>query len=199
MPETRTIILASASPRRRDILGLTGLSFRVDAGDFEEVIDSRMEPGRLARHLSREKARSVAGRHKNAVIIAADTLIRARGKVFGKPRTKKEARDMLSTLSGRVHTVITGFSVYDTETNKCLSRSVETKVYFKRLKAKEIEAYIRSGEPMDKAGAYAIQGLGSVFIKRIDGDYFNVVGLPLSSLVDMLKRFGVDIFRPNND
>ena len=187
----KKIILASASPRRREILSLTGLKFRVAPGDYEEDMDSGQEPHKLARSLSLEKARSVAGKHQNALIIAADTFIVFRGRLLGKPHTAEEARRMLKMLNGREHSVITGFTIMDTDTGQKLSRSVETKVWFRKLDIKEIEAYIKSKEPLDKAGAYAIQGLGAAIVKKIEGDYFNVVGLPLSALVEGLKKFGV--------
>ncbi len=112
---------------------------------------------------------------------------------MGKPHTEKTAREMLETISGKCHSVITGFSIMDTGENKMLSKSVETRVYIRKLTLAEIDAYVKSGEPLDKAGAYAIQGLGAVFVEKIDGDYYNVVGLPLSALTESLKEFGIDI------
>ncbi|GBE35577.1 septum formation protein Maf [bacterium BMS3Bbin06] len=191
----RKIILASASPRRREILGITGLSFAVCAGDYEEDLNLPLRPRALARFLSRKKAESVAPRYKNAIIIAADTFIVFRDRLLGKPRTGKEAERMLRMLNGEVHSVITGFTIMDSVSGKTLSRSVETKVYFKKLDMEEIRAYVRSKEPLDKAGAYAIQGRGAVFIKKIDGDFFNVMGLPLSALTEGLKKFGVHVLK----
>ncbi len=189
----KELILASASPRRREILAKTGLEFRVDAGDYEEKMDLGLEPHKLARFLSREKARAVAGRYGNAIIIAADTFIVFKDKLLGKPRTAGEARKMLVMLSGKAHVVITGFTILDTGAGKKLSGSMETKVFFKKLTPKEIETYVRSKEPLDKAGAYAIQELGAVLVRKIEGDYFNVMGLPLSALADGLKKFGVHV------
>lgn len=189
----RLIVLASASPRRRELLGLTGLSFTVDAGDAEEVMDDSVPPLILARRLSRQKAKAVAHRYKDALILAADTFIAFRGRVLGKPLDKKDAARMLTMLSGRRHSVITGFTIMDTATGRTLSRAVETKVWFKRLSPAEIRAYVRTGEPMDKAGAYAIQGLGSVIVSRIEGDYSNVVGLPVPAVVASLSRFGIRV------
>lgn len=191
----KKIILASASPRRREILSLTGLKFRVDPGDYEEDMDSGQEPHKLAKSLSLEKARSVAGKHRDALIIAADTFIVFRGRLLGKPHTAAEARRMLRQLNGREHSVITGFTLMDTESGKKLSRSVETRVWFRKLGLQELEAYIKSKEPLDKAGAYAIQGLGAAIVKKIEGDFFNVVGLPLSALVEGLKKFGVFVLQ----
>ncbi len=129
----------------------------------------------------------------NAIVIAADTFGVFDGRILGKPHTEEEARRMLEALNGKSHSVITGFSVIDTGTNKVLSKSVETRVYIRKLTPAEIDAYVRSKEPLDKAGAYAIQGLGAVIVERIEGDYYNVVGLPLSALAEALKVFGIDV------
>lgn len=191
MLETKEIILASASPRRKELLELTGLQFKVDPGDYKEDMNLKLSPHELARALSLEKAKSVAGKYNNAIIIAADTFVIIRGLLLGKPHTEDEARRMLVLLDDATHLVITGFTILDTDTGKKISRSVETKVTFKNLTEKEIDAYVKTKEPLDKAGAYAIQGLGSILVKRIEGDYFNVIGLPLCPLVECLAGFGV--------
>ncbi len=193
MFDKRKIVLASLSPRRRELLALTGLSFQVDAGDYEEKMTSHLPPRALARRLSRGKAAAVARKYANALIIAADTFIIYRGEFLGKPHTAKEAVRMLRILNGGTHSVITGFTILDTATGKMTSRSVETRVYFRKLSSREILAYVRSKEPLDKAGGYAIQGLGSLLIRRIEGDYFNVIGLPLAAVAQALKGFGVFI------
>jgi septum formation protein len=192
----KTIVLASASPRRKELLEKTDLTFTVDTAGYEENMQSGLSPRALARLLSLEKAKAVAGKYRNAVIIAADTFIVFRKRILGKPHTKDEARKMLRILNGRGHSVITGFTILDTETNRKVSRSVVTKVFFRNLTPEEIDAYVESGEPLDKAGAYAVQGLGSAIVRRIEGDYFNVVGLPVSSLVEELKKFGIDVLKP---
>ena len=189
----KTIILASASPRRKELLQRIGLKFKVDPSNYEENISSELEPHELAQSLSLEKAKLIAEKHMNALVIAADTFIVFEGKILGKPRTETEAKEMLETISGRQHSVITGFTIIDTENNKALSKAVETKVYIRKLSSNEIDAYVESKEPLDKAGAYAIQGLGSVIVEKIEGDYFNVIGLPLSALAETLKEFGVHI------
>ena len=189
----KRIILASASPRRRELLEKIGLKFEVEPSNYAEDLRSGLSPDELARAISLEKARSVASKHKNTVVIAADTFIVFRGKIMGKPGTEAEARRMLMMLSGKSHSVITGFTILDTDENKILTKSVETVVHIKNLTSEEIETYVKSGEPLDKAGAYAIQGLGSVIVERIEGDYFNVIGLPLSALAEGLKEFGIHI------
>lgn len=187
------IILASASPRRKELLEKIGLKFEVEPSDYAEDMRSGLSPAELARAISLEKARVVASKHKNTVVIAADTFIVFRGKIMGKPGTEAEARRMLMMLRGKPHSVITGFTILDTDRNRVLTKSVETVVHIKNLTSEEIDAYVKSGEPLDKAGAYAIQGLGSVIVERIEGDYFNVIGLPLSALAEGLKEFGIHI------
>ena len=189
----KTIILASASPRRKELLEKIGLKFKVEPSNYEENISPESEPHELAKSLSLGKAKLVARNHKSALVIAADTFIVFEGKILGKPRTETEAKKTLETISGRQHSVITGFTIIDTETNKALSKSVETQVYIRKLTSNEIDAYVKSKEPLDKAGTYAIQGLGSVIVEKIEGDYFNVMGLPLSALAENLKEFGVHI------
>lgn len=189
----KTIILASASPRRRELLEKTGLRFEVEPSNYEENIDSGLGPHVFARKISLEKAKVVAGKHRNAVVIAADTFIVSGNQMLGKPHTENEARKMLGALNRKPHSVITGFSIIDTDTNKTLSRSVETRVYFRKLTPAEIDAYVKSKEPLEKAGGYAIQGLGAVIVEKIEGDYFNVIGLPLSALVEALKEFGITV------
>lgn len=191
----KKIILASASPRRREILKLTGLIFSVCASSYEEDLDLPLRPLELAKHLSCKKAEAVADKHRNAIVIAADTFIVFKDRLLGKPRNEKDAVRMLMMLNGKAHTVITGFTIIDTGNNKTLSGSVSTIVYFKKLSREEISAYVRSKEPLDKAGAYAVQGLGAVFIEKIKGDFFNVMGLPLCALSESLKKFGVYVLK----
>ena len=189
----KTIILASASPRRKELLEKIGLIFEVEPSNYDENMPFNLQPHEFARKLSLEKARAAAVNHNNSMVIAADTFVIFNGRILGKPHTEKNARDMLQTISGNYHSVITGFTIIDTGTNKALSKSVETKVYIRNLTLAEIKAYVKSGEPLDKAGAYAIQGLGSVFVEKVDGDYYNVVGLPLSALTEALKEFDINI------
>jgi septum formation protein len=198
MSDSRTIILASSSPRRREILEKTGLKFQVDKSNYQEKLEPGLKPCDVARLLSSEKAKHVAHRYGNALVIAADTIVVLKGSRFGKPRNRQEAKEMLKILSGKAHSVITGFTIIDTASKKELTRSVESRVFFRRLTQDEIEAYLASGEPMDKAGAYGVQGLGAVLIKKIEGDFFNVMGLPLYALTESLKKFGIEVLLHRN-
>ena len=189
----KSIILASASLRRKELLQQIGLKFEVDPANCDEDFISGMEPHAFVIEMYLKKARFVAGRHQNAVVIAADTIIAIDGQILGKPHTETEALKMLKILNGKSHFVITGFSLSDTNNEIVVSNSVETKVYFKQLTLVEMEAYVRTGESLDKAGAYAIQGLGAVMVEKIEGDYFNVMGLPLCALAEALKRFGINV------
>jgi septum formation protein len=189
----RKIILASASPRRAELLKQIGLKFTVDASNHDEAFKDGLEPARLAMLLSMKKARAVAKRHPDAVIIAADTIGVLNGKIIGKPKSAADARRILRSLSGRTHKVITGFTVYDTGAGRIATKAVETRVRFRKLTASEINAYVATGEPLDKAGAYGIQERGAALVKHIEGDYFNVIGLPLSALVETLHEFGIKI------
>ena len=174
------------------MLERAGLKFVVDASDYEEDLSLKMPARRLARYLSCEKAKAVAEKYKNAIIIAADTIISLDDKVFGKPHTNSEAIKMLNILNGRDHDVITGFTIMDTGEVKSVSRSVVTKVCFRKMTIREIEAYVRTGEPLDKAGAYAIQGIGAAMLKKIEGDYNNVVGLPVDAVMKELRKLVVN-------
>ena len=187
----KRIILASASPRRKELLEKIGLRFEVDASDIEENLQSDITPQELAKKLSAAKAQAVVKKYAEAIIIAADTVGVFKGKIIGKPHTPPEAKKMLRMLNGKSHLVITGFTITDTETGKSISESVETKVYFRQLTEAEIDAYVKTGEPLDKAGGYAIQGLGALIVNKIEGDYYNVIGLPLGALIKSLKKFGV--------
>jgi septum formation protein len=189
----KTIILASTSPRRRALLEQMGLEFTVETRVKEDTELTELAPDELVKEVSLKKAQSVAGYYEDAVIIAADTIGVNEGRIISKPHSAKDARAMLASLSGKAHTVITGFTVLDTKTQKTVTRSVSTVVYFKKLTSGEIEAYVATGEPLDKAGAYAIQGRGALLVERLEGDYYNVVGLPLSALLEALKEFGIKV------
>lgn len=193
LKNTREIILASNSPRRRELLEKIGLKFEAEDSGYAEKINPELEPKKLVKFLSLEKVKTAAKKHLNAIIIAADTLVVYQDKILGKPKTLKHARRMLQLLNNKKHSVFTGFTILDTKNKKTISKVVETKVYFRKLSEEEIENYVHSEKPLDKAGAYAIQGLGELLIKKIEGDYSNIVGLPVSELAQNLKHFGVHL------
>ena len=187
------VILASQSPRRRELLGRMGIDdFLVRPAQGEEVFEPGLSPAELVEHLSRQKAAEVAaGASPEDLVIAADTVVSIDGRVLGKPHSQEEAFSMLSTLSGREHTVYTGVTVC--QGGVSITEHEATDVRFRPLTPEEIRSYIATGEPMDKAGAYGIQGLGALLVSNIDGDYFNVMGLPVYRLGRMLAGFGVDL------
>lgn len=187
----REIILASTSKQRYDILKRTGIPFAVEDSGYEEDLTLPLSPDELVRHLAQGKAAVVAARHPGAIIIGADTVVVCDGKIFGKPLTAEQARGMLRMLSGRTHSILTGFSVMDTKTGANIARTVESKVSFRTLSDEQIDSYIATGEPLGKAGGYAIQGQGAQFVERLEGEMDNVVGLPLRALLEELAKFGV--------
>ncbi len=192
----KDLILASGSPRRKEILENAGYEFDIVPSEYVEDLTLDMPPHELARHLSEGKAWDVARTHSDSVVLAADTFIAFEGHLLGKPHTPEEAQRMLRTLSGRTHSVITGFTVV--QYSRVVSRSVETKVLFKELSDSDINDYIATGEPLDKAGAYAIQGIGERLVQDIEGDYLNVVGLPLAEVMDVLHEFDISPVDANN-
>ena len=196
----KKIILGSASPRRRELLSQIGVSFEVRTSGREEIYHSAI-PEEIVRELALMKAENVAGdltdeqneAPKDTIVIGADTIVVLDGKILGKPVDEKDAADMIGALQGRSHEVYTGVAIldYDAQGEKNVSvHAVETKVYVNPMDEAEISAYIDTGEPMDKAGAYGIQGRFAAYIDRIEGDYYNVVGLPVSYVYQALKRIG---------
>ena len=187
------IILASQSPRRRQLLGQIGLTdFDILVPDADESYDPSLTPQEIVSAISRKKAaaaRDLSG-DRDAVIIAADTMVFLDGLRLGKPHSQEEAFSMLSALSGREHLVCTGVTVC--RGDRLITRPETTAVRFASLSQEDIRRYIATGEPMDKAGAYGIQGLAALFVTGIAGDYYNVMGLPLHLLGDMLREIGVD-------
>lgn len=184
------MVLASGSPRRRELLTQMGLTFRVVVSDADETVAPSLSPADQVRLISRRKADAVAEAvGPEALVIAADTIVALDGAVMGKPHSPAEAVKMLSRLSGSTHAVYTGFTLR--QGGRTLTQAEETLVTFRPLTAEEIKAYVSTGEPMDKAGAYGIQGLGSLLVSGIRGDYFNVMGLPVCALGQALARFGV--------
>lgn len=187
------IVLASGSPRRKELLERLAVEdLIICPAQGDEIVPEGTGPDETVKLLSRAKAEEVAQKfEKEDLIIAADTIVWNCGKILGKPHNEKEARDMLESLSGRQHEVYTGVTVI--HENTVVSHAEMSKVFFRKLTDKEIQAYIRSGEPMDKAGGYGIQGIGSLFVERIEGDFFNVMGLPVCRLGEMLKEQGVEL------
>jgi septum formation protein len=180
------VVLASSSPRRRELLANAGIEFRADSADIDESRRDGESPVEYASRLAREKANAVSARSPNSTVIGADTIVIVDNEVLGKPQNAADARRMLRLLRGRTHQVTTAIAVISPR--KMLEHQETTDVHFGPVTDDEIDAYVRSGEPMDKAGAYAIQGWASKWIDRIDGDYFNVVGLPVAAVWKMLKE-----------
>lgn len=187
----KRVFLASTSPRRKELLGHAGIVCEVVPTTYEEDMSLKLPPAELATYLSRGKARSALPLPAPGVVVAADTFVVLGGQVLGKPYSPERAKEMLRALSGVSHEVITGFTVLDTEQDKEVSKAVSTSVRFKVLDERVIDIYIASGEPLDRAGAYAIQGGGAAFVDHIEGEYSNVVGLPMTEVLEALRAFGV--------
>ena len=200
----KKIILASASPRRQEILKNIGLQFEVMVSYADESkIDKNAVPVSIyVQELAMLKALAVAEKlkNKNALIVSADTVVYLDGKILGKPKDENDAKEMLKFLSGKCHSVFTGVCVMDAKTLKSVCANEETKVYFKELSEERIDDYVRAKEPMDKAGAYAVQGLGGMLIEKTEGDFLNVIGLPARKLFDILeKEFEFDVFKEKSN
>jgi septum formation protein len=189
----KQIVLASASPRRRALLDQIDVDYRIVPANVAET-KSMLEPKNAVIENSVRKVRAVGGIVGKAIIIGADTVVVLDDDILGKPKDWKEAVQILSSLSGRMHTVLTGLALLDSETGELWTESEETRVYFKSLSQLEIMSYVSSGAAMDKAGAYGIQDRGALFVERIEGCYYNVVGLPLVALARGLEVFGVSVW-----
>jgi septum formation protein len=189
----RQIILASQSPRRKKLLEQIGLKIKVVPSNIDEKLNPRLRPKGQAEELSLEKAKTVAQKYTDSIIISADTLVDINGDILGKPKNIDEAKRMIKKLQGKTHTVITGFTIMDTKSKKITTDSVETAVTFRKLTDKEIKTYISKEKPLDKAGAYGVQGIGATLVASITGDFFNIVGLPLSTIIPALKKFGIEV------
>lgn len=186
------LILASQSPRRRELLSLLRIPFSVRVADIDETMDPQKPPFDEVARLSREKARAIAADARD-VVIAADTIVVCDGKVLGKPRDEAEAEQMLTLLSGRDHQVMTGVTVLRGERSRTFTEV--TDIHFRPISLQEIRAYIATGDPMDKAGAYGIQNGAAVFAERLVGDYYNVVGLPVCRLRQTLGEIAPEFFK----
>ena len=183
------VVLASASPRRRELLALVGIPHIVEPADIDESYRDGEEAAEHAERLAREKAETIAARYPNAVVIAADTNVLIDGLVLGKPRDETDADRMLGMLGGQTHVVLTAVAI--AYGGKMRSGVESVRVTFRPLTRERIRAYIATGEPMDKAGSYGIQGYGATLVERIDGDYFAVMGLALARMIDLLAELGV--------
>jgi septum formation protein len=190
MTDSAVIVLASASPRRVELLQSAGISVTVRPSGIDEDLLPDETPEAHAMRLARDKARDVAKLGNGRFFIGADTIVVSGKEIMGKPQDAADAERMLRALSGSVHQVITGFSVIDAVSNSEITASVKTLVYFKEVRDDEIHSYIASGCPFDKAGAYAIQGDAAHMIRKIEGSYTNVVGLPLCEVVEALRTLG---------
>ena len=194
----KKIILASNSPRRRELLTMLGLEFEVKADNTPECITPGLQPYEVVCELAKFKGVNVVStlnKKTDALVIASDTVVAVDNRILGKPQNEEDAEKMLSLLSGRCHNVYTGVYIYDILTEKSVIFYEKTEVFFKKLDIGEIKDYINTGEPMDKAGAYGIQNIGALFVERINGDYFNVVGLPVCKLGKVLnKDFDIRVF-----
>lgn len=189
----KPVILASNSPRRKELLRQIGVAFLSDPADVDERVLPGETPEGYAVRVALDKARVAAARAGTGIVIAADTIVVRGGTVLGKPVDAADAVRMLSMLAGGMHEVMTGVAVMDATTGKLLTRVAVTRVWFRSLTPEEVAAYVSTNEPLDKAGAYGIQEKGALLVEKIEGCYFNVVGLPLSILREMLKEFGIDL------
>ena len=189
------IILASASPRRKEILENTNVKFKIMSSMIEELTLDNESPCQMVMRLAFEKGMDVASRQKSDLIISADTIVVLDNNILGKPKDEIQAREMIKSLSGRSHQVITGISLINLDNNKKIIDYVISNVKFKSLSEQDINDYISTNESLDKAGAYGIQGYGALLVDEIQGDYFNIVGLPISRLSDLLKKhFKINLF-----
>lgn len=188
------LILASQSPRRRELLGLFRLPFTVRVADIDETMDPTLPPAQEVARLSLEKARAVE-RAEEDVVIAADTIVVLGDRLLGKPKNEAQAEEMLTSLSGRAHQVMTGVTVL--RGDRAITATEITDIHFRELSSREIRRYIATGEPMDKAGSYGIQGGAALFVEKLQGDYYNVMGLPVCRLLLMLRELAPDIMEDN--
>lgn len=187
MKGLKNLILASASPRRKELLQQTNIPFDIVVSTIEEIVDPTLTPQEVVISLANQKATDVANQYRNSVVLGSDTIVVHNNEILGKPRDESDAFRMLKLLSGATHDVMTGVAIVSEE--KTVTFAVTTQVTFWELTDDEIHRYIATKEPMDKAGSYGIQGKGCLFVKEIQGDYFSVVGLPISKVYQELKQF----------
>lgn len=187
------VILASASPRRKELLSYLGIAFEIIVPAVDEIALNGEPPAEFCARVCRDKALAVGAERQEALIIAADTIVVIDDRILGKPQDAAQAVAFLKLLRARVHEVYTGYTVAQLSTGRIVTRVVRTAVHFRAMSDEEIDGYVATCEPMDKAGAYALQGLGAVFVDRIDGSYTNVIGLPLAELYEDLKAFPIPL------
>ena len=188
------IILATTSPRRHGLAQEMGLEFEIIPSNYEEDMTKKLKPKEMVGEFSYGKALDVSKKLKEGIVIGVDTIVVFKGKKLGKPKSKEDAFKMLKSFSGKWQEVYSGVALIDCKTGKTIKDCEISKVKFRKLDDEEIKKYIETGEPMDKAGAYGIQGLSSIFIEKIDGCYFNVVGFPIYNIYKNLKTIGANIF-----
>ena len=189
----RKIILASKSKQRKKLLKIIGLDFEIEESNYIEDMTEKLPAYKLAQKLALGKAMDVAKKHKDAIIIGADTFMILEKEFIGKPHTLQEAKKILKKISGKKHKFITGIAIIDTKRNKVFTDYEITDIWFKKLSNKEIESYIKTNEPLDKSGGYTIQGIGAIFVEKINGNYDNAIGLPVGKIYKHLLKLRVDV------
>lgn len=194
MSQERKIVLASKSPRRKHLLEQIGLTFEVRESEYKEDMNAAGNPYVLAKLLALKKAEDVARHYLDAIVIGADTFVIFEGKFIGKPKDLKDAKKTLGMFSGKEHEVITGFAIIDKKKNVIINDFGEARVRFRELDDYEIDAYVKTGEPISMAGSYGLLNKAAVLIEGIDGDFYSVIGLPLSRMYVELKKLGVKFF-----
>lgn len=190
---SKRIVLASSSPRRKELLEQIGLQFEIKESPYEEDMTAKSDPYELAKFLALNKAQAIVDDCKDSIIIGADTFIALEEEFLGKPGSPERAKEMLRQISGRAIKIVTGFALIDTETNQVINDYGEAIAHIKKLTDQEIEDYVATGEPIDRAGAYVAQELGAVFTERIEGDFSAIVGLPLNKIYCALGQLGINV------
>lgn len=189
----KKIILSTTSPRRLQIFKILGIDFIAVPPKYEEIDRPLFKPKKMVIYNARKKAESLVSNYPHSVIIGVDTVVSYKNKTIGKPKNKTEAVKMLYSLNGTSHQVITGYCMIDTDTGKKITESVATDIEFKKMRLKDIDAYIKKEKPYKMAGGYDHEHFGAILLKRINGDYYNSIGLPLSSIFESLKKFNINV------
>jgi|SRR6185369_14896893 len=192
MTKQTSLILASGSPRRKELLAKLGIPFEIIIAGVSEDVEDGIEPGTMVVMLAKRKAAAVAEKLTHGIVIGSDTTIAFEGRILGKPRDEDDAKAILKSLRGKHHQVYSGIALVNVENKRVETSTVVTNIKMRNYSDKELSDYVATGEPMDKAGAYAIQGEGGSLVEQIEGSFDNVVGLPLQELAELLKRFGLE-------